>query len=285
MKKVGLVLSGGGARGIAHIGVLKVLEKEGLFPDIIVGASMGSIIGGLYAANNSPSEMEDFLKTFSFSNVLDKASPLYGLSLKAVERNKMLRSVMMQIAMTSLFVKKGFDSGRKIRGVLKEMTKGASFKDLRVPFACVSVDLRTGRRIVFNEGKLYKAIYSSMAIPPYFEPYDYNGMLLTDGGVLSNAPVDVAYSMGADRVVVVDVNKSETFKEVDNFKNAYEILLRVYELQEDLIYKQELAKSDLIIGVDVDVEVLDFSFIDFIIAQGEKACNEHLRELKDVWQK
>ncbi|MGC9125380.1 MAG: patatin-like phospholipase family protein [Caldisericaceae bacterium] len=211
MKKVGLVLSGGGARGIAHIGVLKVLEKEGLFPDIIVGASMGTIIGGLYAANNSPSQMGDFLKTFSFSNVLDKASPLYGLSLKAVERNKMLRSLMMQIAMTSLFVRKGFDSGRKIRGVLKEMTKGACFKDLRVPFACVSVDLRTGRRIVFNEGKLYKAMYASMAIPPYFEPYDYNGMLLTDGGVLSNAPVDVAYSMGADRVVVVDVNKSQTF--------------------------------------------------------------------------
>jgi len=283
MKKIGLVLSGGGARGIAHIGVLKALEKEGLLPSIIVGTSMGGIIGGLYASHNTPSQMEDFLKEFSFSDVLDKSSPLYGLSLKVVEKNRILKYLMMQVAMSSLFVKRGFDSGRKIRGALRELTKGECFKDLRLPFACVSVDLKSGKRIVFTEGKLYKAMYATMAIPPYFEPYDHNGMLLTDGGVLSNAPVDVAYEMGAERVVAIDVNKAITDKEIDNFKNAYEILLRVYELQEDTLYRQELAKSDLTVGIDLEIEVLDFSSPSIIIEAGYKVVYKNLELLKNIW--
>ncbi len=284
MRKVGLVLSGGGARGFAHIGVLKALENEGLVPSVVVGTSMGGIIGGLYASHNSSSQMENFLKKFSFSDVLDKASPLYGLTLNAVDKNKILKYIMMQVAMSSLFVRKGFDSGRKVRGVLKELTKGSTFKNLGIPFACVSVDLKSGKRIVFKEGKLYKAMYATMAIPPYFAPYEYNGMLLADGGIVSNAPVDVAYKMGAERVVAIDVNKTVTDKERDNFKNAYEVLLRVYELQEDIIYKQELAKSDLTISIDLDVDVLDFSNLKYCVKEGEKSIKTHIKELQEIWR-
>jgi NTE family protein len=283
MKNVGLVLSGGGARGIAHIGVLKALENEGFVPSVVVGTSMGGIIGGLYASFNSPSSMENFLNKFSFSDVLDKASPLYALTLNTVDKNKILKYIIMQVAMSSLFVKKGFDSGRKVRGVLKELTKGSTFENLKVPFACVSVDLKSGKRIVFKEGKLYKAMYATMAIPPYFEPYEYNGMLLSDGGIVSNAPVDVAYEMGAERVVAIDVNKTVTDKERDNFKNAYEVLLRVYELQEDIIYKRELASSDLTIGINLDIDVLDFSNLKYCIKEGAQAVKEHLKELRDIW--
>lgn len=285
MEKVGLVLSGGGARGLAHIGVLNALEEMMLKPSVVVGTSMGGIIGGLYTYGFSPLELRELSKTLKFEDVLEKRSPLYFYykNLEKSEKSKAQKILSMEIALSYLITRRGFDSGRKVRKIFKELTHSAKIEDLKTKFASVAVDLRTGQRVVFKSGFLCEAIYSTMAIPPYFEPYEWNGYSLIDGGIISNAPVDVARSVGSTRVVTIDVNAKQTMQLRNNFENAFDVLFRIFEIQEDKIYLEELSKSDLLIQVPLNVGLFEFNLLDECIKRGKEAVFEKKDDLEKVW--
>jgi NTE family protein len=174
---LGLALGCGSSRGLAHIGVLKVLDREGLQIDMIAGTSMGALIGGAYAVGMTPQELEDIALSVDIKRLVSLAD----------------------IAMpTTALV-----NGRRIEEFIREVVGGKTFADTRIPFACVAVDMISEREVVLREGDLASAIRASISTPVVFAPVERDGQLLVDGGVLNPVPVDVARSMGADVVVAV----------------------------------------------------------------------------------
>ena len=179
--KIGLALGGGGARGLAHIGILKVLQREQIPIDVITGTSMGGIVGAMYAAGKSIDEIEaEALKRGDISHIF-----------KLID----LR-----------FLGSGLLGGRRIKKLLVQMLGAeTTFADLQTPFAVVSVDYNSGREVVLKEGLLADAVRATMSVPGVFEPVELNDCNLLDGGVLNNVPVDVARDLGADKIIAVDV--------------------------------------------------------------------------------
>jgi NTE family protein len=174
---VALVLGSGSARGLAHIGVLKVFEREGLPIDLIAGTSIGALVGGAYAAGISAKEIE----AIALSTNIGKLVSLIDIARP-----------------TTAMV-----NGRKVEAFIRNVVGDATFADTRIPFACVAVDVANEREIVLREGDLASAIRASISTPVIFAPVERDGRLLVDGGVLNSVPVDVAKDMGADTVVAV----------------------------------------------------------------------------------
>lgn len=179
-RKVGLALSGGGARGLAHIGVLKVLEQAGVPVDFLAGTSMGGLIAAAYAAGLSPEFMEqEALRMASLRRLLALADP-----------------TMLQ---------GGLFEGQKVREYLSDHLGDCTFDQLRLPLTLVSVDLNSGETVYLNQGRVADAVRATIALPGLFTPVERGGQLLVDGGLLNNLPTDVVRRMGADVVIAVDV--------------------------------------------------------------------------------
>ncbi len=283
MKKFGLVLSGGGARGLAHIGILKVLEENGLYPDFITGASMGAIIGAIYVSGRTVSEMEDFVNNFVFGDVLDKKYPLYKLNLlEGKSRASFMKYISIGVSLNSLVKKSFLDPGRKIQYLFKQLTSDKTFEETKIPFACTAVDILTGRVAVLDKGKLYLAMRASMSIPLVFEPVHYDNMLLVDGGVLSNAPVCVARKMGAEVVVAVDVNPPVKKKNEEELKGAFHMMWRISEITLDGIYRRELKEADYVVPAHVHLDTLDFSRNMEAVKIGEEAMRLNIKHIKEL---
>jgi NTE family protein len=214
--RLGLVLSGGGARGIAHIGVLKVMEEAGLKPDLIVGTSMGAIIGGFYALGYTAADIERIVVSQNWTALLGDSVPRANLPLE--EKNddgKYLLSFPLRHGQITL--PRGLSSGENISLLLAELTLSAhavrDFKRLPIPFECVATDLATGKMVVLDHGSLPEAIRASMAIPSVFTPLEIDGCLLADGMVARNFPVSSARDLGADLIIGVDVGTTLYRKE------------------------------------------------------------------------
>lgn len=204
MKKVGLVLGGGGARGYAHIGVLKVIEKYNIPVDFIVGSSMGSIIGACYAA---------------------------GMPIEEIEKTASNMSHLKFLQLLDFnFPRKGLISGKILERYFDELIDGKTFKDLKIPFVVTATDIITGREIVIKEGSVAKAVRASISIPGIFVPVKHDKYILADGSIINFCPVNVAKAIGSDIVIAVDVSSeidsTNSFinmkKSVDGMKNFFE---------------------------------------------------------------
>lgn len=183
--RVGLALSGGGARGLAHIGVLKVLEEAGVPIDCLAGTSMGGVIAAAYACGLTPEFMEqEALQMASLRRLLTLADPTLP--------------------------RRGLFEGQKVRQYLTQHLGECTFDDLRVPLAVVAVDLNSGQEVHLRHGKVVDAVRATIALPGIFTPVECDGQLLVDGGVLNNLPADVVRGMGADIVIAVDVAMGTT---------------------------------------------------------------------------
>lgn len=207
---IGLVLGGGGARGAAHIGVLKILERERVPICKIAGTSMGSIVGGFYAAGYTPDEIEAILAAVNWQDVLNDDPPREDFPMR--RKNDTLRYLLdfrLGFRDGAIQLPRGVIQGQKLLLLLRRLTLHTwnvpDFDHLPIPFRAVATDIASGEPVVFDHGDLALAIRASMSVPAAFAPIRVDGRLLVDGGIVNNVPVDIAKAMGADRLIVVDV--------------------------------------------------------------------------------
>lgn len=208
--KIGLALSGGGARGAAHVGVLKVLEELRVPVDYVAGTSMGAVVGGFYAAGYTPEEIEHILTTLDWDDVLADRTAYRELTFRRKEEDRRyLMDVELGVGRSGFKLPPGIRTGQKLGFLLSRYLRGAAdttdFDRLPTPFRAVAADIETGEEVVLSSGQLATAIRASMAIPGVFSPVDLDGRLLVDGGIANNVPVDVVRKMGADIVIAVDI--------------------------------------------------------------------------------
>lgn len=287
-KKVAVVLSGGGAKGVAHIGALRVIEEAGIPIDIIVGTSMGSIIGGLYSIGYTPDQLEQMVMSQDWRLLLsDRIIRTQQAFAQKEYDEKYLVSFPFGRKMEAAF------SGGLIRGVNLEMlfndlTVGyhehRNFDELPIPFACVAANVVDGGTVVFREGVLPVAMRASMAIPGVFAPVYLDDMVLVDGGMVNNFPTDVAMEMGADIVIGVDVPAEK--KTRDELNNAPAILKQLMDLMlHQRLYQRNVELSDVYIKVDVagySSASFNLPALDSLIQRGERAARDHSDELADL---
>ena len=217
-----LVLSGGGAKGLAHIGILKALEEAGFpKPALVAGTSMGAIVGGLYACGMPPSSMERFVcDDFNITDYLDSfVFKIHGQVGKVFQTGQIL---------ASLATRRGFDTGQRTLELLEELTEGKTFYETEIKFRCNALDLLSGAEVVFSSGSIAKAMRASMSFPVFFEPFIDNGMCLVDGGLLDNMPVAIAHNEGFSKVLAVNVNRF-ALREIKDFKNGPQVIFRSIE--------------------------------------------------------
>ena len=208
--KIGLVLSGGGARGAAQVGVIKVLEELRIPIDYIAGSSMGALVGAAYASGTSAEEMEDRLRGEDWDRLLSDESPRGDRSFlrKEEDQNRLLR-LELGVKDGSLRLPPGAISGQKFDILFSQLTRSVSpgvvFDDLPIPFRAVATNAESGRMVVFDHGRLTDAMRASMSVPGAIAPYQIGDQIFLDGGLTRNLPVDVARMMGADVVIVVNI--------------------------------------------------------------------------------
>ena len=286
--KIALVLSGGGAKGFAHIGVLKVLEKEGIPIDLIVGTSMGSLVGGIYSLGYNASELETLVKSLNWETTLSDDVPRAFLS----KNDQMLKQrYIFSLPIDGnkkVSLPQGFIKGQNVInifcGLAGNVPADADFAKFPISFACVAIDLETGKEVVLKNGFLPTAMFSSMAIPIAFQSSDYNGQLLADGGMVNNFPVDVAKQMGADIIIGVDI-RNDFFDRgnLQTLDNIIGQLIGFFDQSKDSVNK---SLCDLIIRPDVSgysISSFNRSAVDTLITRGEfetNSCREQLRKLK-----
>ncbi|AZD00836.1 MULTISPECIES: patatin-like phospholipase family protein [Pseudomonas] len=209
--KIGLVLSGGAARGLAHIGVLKALEEQGVKIDAIAGTSMGAVIGGLYASGYKIDELEKLALSIDWQQALSDAPPREDIPFrrKQDDRDFLVKQKLSFRDDGSLGLPLGVIQGQNLALLLESMLAHASdtrdFDKLPIPFRAVATDIASGEKVVFRKGHLPRVIRASMSIPAVFAPVEMDGRLLVDGGMTDNIPLDVARDMGVDIAIVVDI--------------------------------------------------------------------------------
>ena len=278
--KVALVLSGGGARGFAHIPVIEAVERSGIPVDMVLGTSMGSLIGGLYAAGYSPGDMRRLIASYDMVRMF---------ALPAVPP---LRPDPMPLRRSreNLFIV-GFDSGglgtasgiigdqrilQMLNDALSRVTGINDFDNLAIPFRCIGTDVVTGERVVFSSGSLVSAIRASISIPLVFTPYPVGDRLLVDGGLVDNMPVSLAREMGADIVIAVDVNAVDYDVDATDLESITAILSQLVVILTKNTVVDQASQSDLLITPALtDHGILDFDEVDAILSVGEAAAALH----------
>ncbi|KAF1067039.1 MAG: putative NTE family protein [Pseudomonas citronellolis] len=209
--RIGLVLSGGAARGLAHVGVLKALDEQGIHIDAIAGTSMGAVIGGLYAAGYTPKELEQIALHLDWRQSLSDSPPRVDepFRRKQDDRDFLVKQKLSFRDDGTLGLPLGAIQGQNLSMLLESLLVHTSdirdFNKLAIPFRAVATDISTGEKVVFDHGHLPQAIRASMSIPAVFAPVEVDGKLLVDGGMVDNIPVDIARQMGVDVVIVVDI--------------------------------------------------------------------------------
>ena len=282
--KIGLVLSGGGAKGLAHVGVIRAMEKAGLTPDYVTGTSMGSIVGGLYSIGYSADEIEQFAASVDWDAILSNRIPLNEITF---EEKAYYGRYIAELPVDGIKVglPKGLIEGQQLSELLARLTRSVhdieDFNELPIPFACVAADIATGEPIVLNSGSLSESIRASMAIPTVFTPVEINDRLLVDGGLVRNFPVEEVLDMGADIVIGVFVSSDlHTKEEMDN-------LITVLTQSAFVTSAFDARRQKTLVDIYVEPELKDYSTGSFkqwsgIIEQGNKAGEEFYETFKNL---
>ena len=286
-KKVGLVLSGGGAKGVAHIGVLKVLEEAGIPIDYIAGTSMGSLVGALYAIGYDAHTMDSLVRRQNWTFLLSDKVYRYNLPFSEKEETeKYLVSVPIKNN-REIKIPSGFISGQNIYNLFSDLTIGyhdsLDFKKLPIPFACVASNLVDGKEVVQDRGVLPLAMRASMAIPGAFAPVRKNGMVLVDGGISNNFPVDLAKAMGADIIIGVDVQAE--LKDASGLESVMGILDQMTSFLGIQKYEENKKMVNIYIKPDVtpySAASFSSSAIDTLIMRGEDVARSQWDELMQL---
>ena len=264
-KKIGLALSGGAARGLAHVGVLEVFQKEGIPIDMIAGTSSGAVMGAVYASGQDTSKM--------IENALEagwkRMAPLIDPS----------------------FPKTGFIKGKKIKNLLSGYIGGnIRFSDLKIPFACVATDIYSGEEVVINSGSVLEALRASISIPGIFMVVKREGRYLVDGGLTTPVPVNVVKQMGADFVIAVNVNPdvsnrmgkgSQERAKANKEPNIFQVMMQSIYITTYSLARTSLGDADIVIEPDLaNIGAGDFNKAGELITRGQQAAQKAIPEIK-----
>ncbi|MBP5764953.1 MAG: patatin-like phospholipase family protein [Bacteroidales bacterium] len=287
--KVALVLAGGGAKGLAHIGAIKVLEEAGVPIDMVVGNSMGSIVGGLYALGYTPAEMDSVVRHTDWIGLL-LDTPDYGNNMLIAK--KLSETFQLRVSLdpekwtsSSSVSKGGILQGRNVMRLLRRLTAtvpdSVNFDQLPLPFACNATEVLTGRIYEFHDGSLPQAMRASMAIPGVFTPVQADSLLFVDGFVTNNFPVDVAKRMAADIIIGVDLISNTP--PIERYTNLMELVTHMIDVSGTHLYEENIARSDIYIDIDV-TEYSSASFgateIDSMLIRGERRTRQMLPQIE-----
>jgi len=278
-KKVAVVLSGGGAKGVAHISALKVIEEAGIPVDYVVGTSMGSLIGALYSIGYTPEQMDSLVRAQDWMYLLTDATDRREELLAKKQKSEQYTLSIPFKKTPKDALKGGIIQGRNLAKLFSELTEGyhdsIDFRKLPIPFACVAHNLVDGSEYVFYSGKLALAMRASMSIPGAFQPVHWNNMVLVDGGLSNNYPVDIAKDMGADIIIGVDVQ--EGLSPADKLNTLPEVLGQIINLMVENKYEDNVADSDIHIKVkasDYSAGSFTAAAIDTLLNRGKTAALE-----------
>lgn len=248
--KIGLALGGGAARGFAHIGVLQVLEEQGIKPDLVVGTSAGSLVAALYAAGKTPTELQGMAMSLDESSITDWVFP--GRSLL---------------------------KGEALARFIRQQTAGKQIEGMRLPLGIVAADLQSGAPILFRKGDPGTAVRASSAVPAVFEPVRINGREYIDGGAVSPIPARFARQMGAEVVIAVDIS---AIPQGQPTKRAVDILMQTFNIMGHAISQHELVEADVVMRPKLEgIGSADFSARRLSILAGREAALMVLPQLKE----
>ena len=258
--KIGLALGGGAARGLAHIGVLEVLEKEGIPIDMIAGTSAGAAIGALYAQGKEASQIKDLAINMGWKQLVS----LVDLALP----------------------RSGFIEGTRITNLLKSIMGDIKFSDLRIPLACVATDIRSGEEVVINHGSVLEGVRASISIPVIFTAVKWQDRYLVDGGLVNPVPVNTVKEMGADFIIAVNVipdmgDRTQQVKELKK-PNIFNVMLQSIYIATYSVVRASLEGADIVIEPQLThIGYGDFHRIRECIAQGELAAQDSISKIKE----
>jgi NTE family protein len=275
-KNWALVLMGGGARGLAHIGVLEALLENDLVPPIITGTSMGAIVGGLYASGYLPREIEEISKEFSYSRLARLRQARLPIPDKLVDY------LLLESYQKRLLRRVGLERGDLLEKSLCQLVGDILIEDLPLRFGCNAVDLVSGKEVFFTSGKLYRALRASIAFPFVIEPARFSGMLLVDGGLLNNVPIRLARKLGASRVFVPDVHRQLKKIPARSFDSTFIMVHRLVQVVLADSTEGRIDEADLIIKINPDADTFDFSAAKRVIGLGKKITKENLKLIKNM---
>jgi len=282
--RIALALSGGGARGLAHIGVLQVLESRGIPVDGIAGTSMGAVIGGLYALGYSANELEEIAKGINWSDLIQDRPARHQLFLS--QKAQSARSLFaMRIKNWSPVLRSSITGGHKLNSLLSDLIYKAplpvnsNFDRLKIPLRIVATDLLSGQKVVLSGGSIADAMRGSMAIPLMFSPVYYSPWYLADGGLVQNLPVDEARLLEPDLVIAVDA--SSKLRSRDDMKAPWQMADQVTTIMHKHILESQLASADLAIQPQLEgMTNTDFNRIEQIIRSGRDAAEAIIDEVE-----
>ncbi|WP_290002948.1 patatin-like phospholipase family protein [Algoriphagus sediminis] len=283
--KLGLVLSGGGAKGMAHVGVIRAMEQAGLKADYVVGTSMGSVVGGLYSLGYSSDEMEQIIRSIDWDLILSNRVSFEDISFEEKEYyNRYL--LEFPVINGKLSFPSGLIEGQTLSDVLHYYTWPAngyeSFDDFPIPFRCVATDISTGEPIVFGSGYLQDALRSSIAIPTVFSPFELENTSVVDGGVVNNFPVDIVREMGADIVIGVNVS-DEDFLKADELESFASILMQLAMAESLRKTSENIKDTDVYIKPDLGpYSTGSFGNYEEILRLGDEAGQAYLGRFKEL---
>ncbi|MCE5251348.1 patatin-like phospholipase family protein [bacterium] len=280
--KIGLVLSGGGAKGLAQIGVIEVLEEAGIEVDCISGTSMGAAVGALYAIGYKAADIEKIAREQNWGEILGDTISRRNVSIE--EKDELERYVgAFPIRHGKISLPAGLTAGQKLSAVLSRLTLPVhavdDFRKLPIPFACVATDIETGEAVVLDRGFLPDALRASMSLPTIFAPVELNGRLLADGYLVRNLPASDVRALGADIVIGVDVGAPLYGKE--DIDSLVKVLEQVMRFRGAAATEEQHRLCDILIMPDVgEYGVSSFGAIDSLIVRGKRAAREQLPRLK-----
>ena len=252
--KIGLALGSGGAKGFAHLGVIKVLKQAGIPIDMIAGSSMGALAACFYGAGIDIDRLYKISTAFKRKYYLDFTVP-----------------------------KMGFITGKRVKELIRVFTKGKNIEELDIPVRIVATDLMTGEKVVFSKGPIADAVRASISIPGIFIPEKLNGRLLVDGGVVDRVPVSVVKEMGADIVIAVDVSRVKTNSELTTI---FDVIMQTLDIMQMELVNHSTIESDIMIRPRVDkYSSRAFTNIEEIISIGEEETREQLGQINELIEK
>lgn len=285
--KVGLVLSGGGAKGLAHIGALKVIEEAGVKIDYIGGTSMGAIVGALYAAGYSAKALDSIFKATNLAQLIQDDIPRSAKTFYKKEDSERY-ALSLPFTRFKVSIPQALSGGQHVYNELVRLLFHVKdirdFSQLPIPFLCMATNVETGEEVVLDQGYLPEAVMASGALPSLFEPTEIDSTVLIDGGVVNNYPIDKIQAKGANYIIGVDVQGDLSTREALNSATA--ILVQINNYRTVNAMKKKAGLTDLYIKPDIgDFSVIDFNQDKAIIARGEAAAKTKIEALQQIAQR